>query len=92
MKDSEQVEIGRKYGRFTVIDVAQSNKYKGKCFRCRCECGYQNNIELTLLVRWLFVNYSIGFVQLCLLLCPVLVYHFSGIEDVCSSGDLCKRI
>ena len=51
MKDSEQVEIGRKYGRFTVIDVAQSNKYKGKCFRCRCECGYQNNIELTLLVR-----------------------------------------
>ena len=41
MIDSVQVEIGKKYGRFSVVNVAQSNIYKGKCFLCRCECGYE---------------------------------------------------
>ncbi len=32
------VEVGKKYGRFTVISETEKRK-DGKYFRCRCECG-----------------------------------------------------
>jgi len=32
-------EIGKKYGKLTVIEKAGLNKYRGVIWKCRCDCG-----------------------------------------------------
>lgn len=35
------INIGEKYGRFTVIGEEPHNRFGARCFRCRCVCGYE---------------------------------------------------
>lgn len=31
--------IGNRYGRLTVVSFSHINKYRSKCYVCRCDCG-----------------------------------------------------
>ncbi len=44
------IEIGQKYGRFTVIAEAVRDRHGNRRFRCRCECGNEADYAVALIV------------------------------------------
>jgi len=43
--------VGKKFGRLTVIERAENDKYKNACWLCQCECGNKKIIKGVNLVR-----------------------------------------
>ena len=44
------IEIGKKYGRFTVIAEAERDRRGGRRFRCKCECGNEADYTVALIL------------------------------------------
>lgn len=47
MKTPASAYIGTRFGRFTVIDAAGSNKYKQRLVLCKCDCGTIREVTLS---------------------------------------------
>lgn len=38
--------IGKKFGKWTVISFSYKDKYNHPFYKCKCECGYENDVDI----------------------------------------------